>query len=131
MTKHAAIRQETTEDEATINAMARAICAAVSAAERLPDGRGVLGAMLAATLDEVCVGAPLPPLYGSVRDEASFWADIATPVELEAYAAAALRRIERTTFAQQARKRLFMEFWRGFSDAERQKFLDHAKKNGG
>lgn len=61
--------------------------------------------------------------FGNLREDAGFWADIATPAELEAYVAAGLRRIERRQFAQVALKRIFVTIWECMSDADRRRFL--------
>jgi hypothetical protein len=116
------------ERQAAINAAARAISAAVTACDRLPDGKGILGEMVCVVLDEVAGGAPEYSPFGDMRESANWWADCATPVELEIYTAAALRRIKRTTFAERARKRIFTALWHGFAEDDRQKFLTHVKK---
>lgn len=121
-------RPQAAEHEAAVNAMRRALMAAVDAAERVPGGERAIGEALCAMLDTVGGGAPRHDAFGNMRADAAFWADVATPLELEAYAAAALGRIGRTTFADRARKRLFNALWRSFTDAERQTFLQRANK---
>lgn len=104
-------------------ACVNALSAAVDAAERLPDGRRALGEALCGALDTVGAGAPRFDAFGDMRDDARWWADTATPMELEIYTAAALRRIERATFAVRARKRIFWLLWETMSDADRAAFL--------
>lgn len=101
----------------------RALMAAMDAAERLPEGRLWLGEALCAALDTVSGGAPEYAAFGDIRDDAAWWADIASPIELELYAGAALRRIERTQFAERARKRIFMMLWNGFTKKQQGDFL--------
>ncbi|BBU58527.1 hypothetical protein KU6B_47920 [Mameliella alba] len=106
----------------------RALSAAVDAAERLPDGQRALGEALCGALDTVAGGAPRFDAFGNMREDARWWADCATPMELEIYTAAALRRIERATFAHRARKRLFWALWQAMSDKDRTAFLAHAQQ---
>ncbi|WP_439137497.1 hypothetical protein [Roseicyclus sp.] len=76
-------------------------------------------------------GQPDPDfVFGQLRRDAAFWADIATPAELEAYVAAGLARIERRNFAAAAQKRLFVAFWECMSDADRRAFLARVDPTG-
>ena len=124
MTAHRPIQAPVGADHAaTWSACQRALMAAVTAAERLPDGQRMLGEALCAALDTVGGGAPRHDAFIAVRDEAQFWADIATPMEIEAYVGAGLRRIGRVAFAEKARKRLFMALWGSFTAKQRADFL--------
>lgn len=124
MTAHKPIQTPVSADHAaTWGACQRALMAAVTASERLPDGQRMLGEALCAALDTVGGGAPQHDAFTAIRDDAQFWADIATPLELEAYVGAGLRRIGRVTFAEQARKRLFMSLWGTFTAKQRADFL--------
>jgi hypothetical protein len=116
------------QHEAARMGMVRALEAAVAAAERLPDGRAALGECLAICLDHVASGEPPVHTLGNLRDDASWWADCATPQELEAYAAAILRRITRATFAENARKRLLVALWDSLTPEQKAAFLN---KHGG
>lgn len=89
-----------------------------------------LGEALCAALETVCAGMPDLPFPESSRAEAELWADSATPIELECYTAAALRRIARATFAPRARKRLFVALWESMDKAERRKFLSRVDPAG-
>ncbi|TNE61394.1 MAG: hypothetical protein EP341_00715 [Sphingomonadales bacterium] len=111
------------EDAAAWNACLRALGAALDASERFPDGRRMLGEALCAVLETVSTGGPRLDTFGNLRDDARFWADVATPMELEAYAAAALQAMRRVQFAPSARKRLFAMLWNTFTDQEREAFL--------
>lgn len=86
-------------------------------------GRQALGEALCAALDTVAGGAPRFDAFGNMREDAAFWADCATPMELEIYAAAALNRIKRATFAERARKRLFWALWQEMKAEDRAAFL--------
>lgn len=87
--------------------------------------------LLCGWLEENGAGYPDPDfMFGQMRDDAAFWADTATPAELEAYVAAGLRAIERRHFAQGAQKRLFVAFWERMSDADRRKFLSRVDPDG-
>lgn len=103
---------------------------AVGIAEHMPEGRRVLGEALCAAMETVATGGPVPALFNDWREDAEWWADVASPLELEAYAGAALRRIERATFAPSARKRLFLMFWETLSDADKLAFLGKVDPGG-
>lgn len=133
MTKQERITAPQVADrDATFMAVCRAISAAVSAAERLPDGQRVIGEVLAAGLETVGAGAPRYEPFTDMRDEAKWWADCATPVEVEIYLAAALRRLHglnRGGFAVRARKRVFIELWSAMGAEDRQAFLAKVSGN--
>lgn len=109
--------------EAAWSACQRALRAACDAAELYQGGRRMLGEALCATLDTVGGGAPEFTAFGDMRTDAAWWADLATPMELEIYAGAALRRIERATFAHKAKKRLLWSLWQSMTDQDRAAFL--------
>lgn len=74
-------------------------------------------------------GTPYVPLVeGAARDDARFWAETATPPELEAYALAALQRLEGKPFASRQIKRLVASLWRQMSPAEQSAFRDWISK---
>lgn len=89
----------------------------------MPDGRRALSEALCAALEHTNAGYPDSTLMMNIRDDARWWADLASPIELEAYTGAALRRIERATFANAARKRVFTILWKSFTDKERANFI--------
>lgn len=125
MTKHQHFEPQ---QHAAEDAMRLHILAAVDLACSHPGGRTAIGEALCAALDTVGGGAPRYDAFGDMREDAAFWADIATPIELEAYAAAALHRIQRVTFAERARKRLFWAMWEAMSDKDRSAFLGRVQK---
>jgi hypothetical protein len=61
-------------------------------------------------------------LFGFARDDARYWAEIATPPELEAYAVAAMDRLAGSPFASRQIKRLVAALWGRMSPAEQQAF---------
>lgn len=122
MTAHQPIAQAA-EAPPEAQAMVRALEAALAASERLGDGHAALGECLCLMLGEIGAGAPRYEALGNVREDARWWADTATPDELEIYTAAALRRIERVRFAEAARKRLLVTLWESMDEAGRAAFL--------
>ena len=103
--------------------MVRALEAALAASQRLDDGHATLGECLGILMDEIGAGTPRYEALGDMRAEAMWWADTATPEELETYTAAALRRIERVRFAEATRKRLLVALWDSLDGAGRSAFL--------
>jgi hypothetical protein len=82
-------------------------------------------------LEEAGAGTPeLSALSEDVRGDAAFWADVASPVELEAYVAGGLRRMGTTAFATETRKRLFVALWQSMPDAEKRAFLSRVDPKG-
>lgn len=79
--------------------------------------------LMAAALDERGVGTPPLDAWGDLRADAAFWADCATPAEIECVAAAALRRIDRALFGAATRKRIFVALWDAMAPADRKAFL--------
>lgn len=124
MTKH----QHFEPQQATEEAMRLHIQAAVDLACAQPGGRTAIGEALCAALDTVGGGAPRYDAFGNMREDAAFWADTATPVEIEVYTAAALRRIPRATFAERARKRLFWAMWEAMAQKDRTAFLERVQQ---
>jgi len=109
--------------------MVRALEAAHAAAQRVSGGREALAECLGLMLDEMGAGGPRWEALGDMREDAAWWAHAATPDEIEVYAAAALRRIKRATFATSARKRLLVALWQTLTPDEKRAFMDkHGSK---
>lgn len=88
-------------------------------------------AMLAAMAEELGSGTPdVLLMHEKARDDARWWADYATPVEVEAYTAAGLQAISRGGFCIAARKRLLIMLWNSMSPDDKRGFLAHAAKPG-
>lgn len=125
MSKHEII---TAKENAACEAMKMHLMAAVDIADRNQGGRRAIGEALCAALDTVAGGAPRYDMFGSIREDAAFWADTATPADLEIYTAAALQRITRVTFAERARKRLFWALWETMPQTAKEGFLGRVQK---
>ncbi len=65
---------------------------------------------------------------GSSRDDARFWAEVASPPELEAYALAAMDRLSGAPFVSRQIKRLVAALWSRMSPAEQQAFKEWINK---
>lgn len=66
---------------------ATALCHAIADCD--PDDAAQI---MAAALSDLSAGMPIAPLFG-VMEQAAFWADLATPPELDAYALAGTNRM--------------------------------------
>lgn len=103
--------------------------AAVETAD-LAGMRPALAEALCAALETVCVGAPDVPFGTGIREDAAWWADMAAPIEIEAYVAAGLRTMENKVFAPRARKRIFVALWEAMTPEDRRKFLSRVDPDG-
>lgn len=104
--------------------------AAVLSVVTADDARNV-AQLLCAWLDDAAAGVPdTADLFGGVRADAEWWADLASPLELEAYVASGLRRIERRHFAERARKRLFVTLWESMGAEDRRNFIARVDPEG-
>ncbi len=92
--------------------------------------RPIVAELLSAWLEISGAGAPMLQQFGDLRDDAGWWADSATPLELESYVGAGLRRIERAQFADAARKRIFVALWEGMGAEDRKRFLTRVDPEG-
>jgi hypothetical protein len=72
-------------------------------------------------------GVPDNPL-GFAREDARFWAEVASPPELEAYALAAMDKIAGAPFASRHIKRLIAALWGRMHPIEQQAFKDWIEK---
>jgi hypothetical protein len=75
----------------------------------------------------------LPILEDNARSEAQFWADTASPAELECYALAAMDRLagSNAMFTSRQIKRLVAAIWRRMTPDERQAFKAWVAKDDG
>lgn len=89
-----------------------------------------LAEVVCAWLERAGAGMPDHDPFGEVRADAAYWADVATPAELEAYTAAGLARIERTGFAVGARKRLILALWQSLPERDRREFVRRVDPRG-
>lgn len=89
-----------------------------------------LAEVVCAWLERAGAGMPDHDPFGEVRADAAYWADVATPAELEAYTAAGLARIERAGFAIAARKRLILSLWQSLPERDRREFVRRVDPRG-
>lgn len=76
-------------------------------------------------------GAGLPYVSlvdNTAREDARFWAETASPAELECYALAALLRLQGSPFAGRQIKRMVASLWRQMSPAEQTAFKEWIAK---
>ena len=93
--------------------------------------RGDACQIMAAALDDLGAGMPdVSSLLGRCREDAVWWADFATPQEVETVVAAGLRQIGKTAFGIKARKRLIVMLWQSLGDADRRAFLQGVDPSG-
>lgn len=90
----------------------------------------LLAEVVCAWMERVSAGMPDHDAFGFVREDARWWADVATPAELEAYTAAGLARLERAGFAIAARKRLLVALWESLPERERRGFVRRVDPQG-
>lgn len=79
-------------------------------------------AIMAAALSNLTAGAPIAAVV-DVKEDAQFWADMASPIEIEAYLRACLLRIDRMATAPVERKRMMMALWLSFEPEDQASFL--------
>ncbi|WP_136685486.1 hypothetical protein [Falsirhodobacter xinxiangensis] len=79
-------------------------------------------AIMAATLSDLTAGAPIAAVVDATED-AQFWADMATPIEIEAYLRACLLRMDDMAVALGEWKRMMMALWLSFSPEDQASFL--------
>lgn len=89
-----------------------------------------LGEAICAALDTVCAGMPNPSQFEALRHDAAYWADMAHPMEVEAYVAAGLRAASDRVLSPRAQKRLFVVLWEAMPSEERKKFLSRVDPEG-
>lgn len=125
MSKHETIKAQRAAAE---HAMRLHIMAAVDIGMREPGGQRAVGEALCAALDTVAAGAPRYQIVQDMREDALFWAEMATPLELETYAATAMRRLGRATLAERACKRLLWALWESMPNDAQAAFLKRVRR---
>ncbi len=82
-------------------------------------------------LEDLSAGMPHAPQYGDIsRENAVYWADTATPVEIEVYVAAGLASIRRKLFAMGLLKRMMVNIWARLGPEDQRAFLARVDPNG-
>lgn len=87
-------------------------------------------AVMSAALADLGAGMPFPALTERLRDDARYWAAIASELELVEYAGAAMDRLKDAPLALVHRKQLLVALWTGLPDAERRAFLARVDPRG-
>ncbi len=85
--------------------------------------------ILSAALEDLETDGPSITFY-DLRSDAKFWAECASPRELEIYLRAVLRVFRHRAFALTARKRIFVSLWDSFADGDRIAFLSRVDPDG-
>lgn len=85
--------------------------------------------IMSAALSGLSSGGPLP-IFENAQSDASFWADLAAPFEIEAYFNATLERLKNLAMGIKSRKRVFLSLWESFSEADRMAFIEKVDPNG-
>lgn len=85
--------------------------------------------MLCEVLEGSSAGAPMPPLEDA-REDARWWAELASPHEIEAYLSACLRAVGARPVAMRARKRVFAALWETMPEDDRRAFIRRVDPQG-
>jgi hypothetical protein len=84
--------------------------------------------LLTAALLDLSVGQPeATRFFDTIREDAAWWASLATPAELLEFMGAALDRLRDTALHREMRKRLFTKIWRSFDADDQARFLAFAR----
>ncbi len=91
----------------------------------LREDRDTAIAVAAAWVEANGSGHPDVPLFQEkVRSDALFWAEAASPPEVEAYVVAGIDRMKNTAFGGRQMKRMAGTIWRRMSPKERAEFQE-------
>ena len=83
--------------------------------------------ILAAALVDLSAELPSMAAFGSIREDAKWWAHGTSPEHLFALVEAALDRLRDRAMCLDLRKRLFFSLWKRFTKDERTSFLAYAQ----
>jgi hypothetical protein len=86
--------------------------------------------ILTAALLDLSAGYPPCPAFANIREDARWWAGMATPTELLEYMGAALRVLGNRSLGLQQRKQLFGALWNSFGDSDRLAFIRRVSPSG-
>jgi len=79
--------------------------------------------IMAAALEQMATGGPDHDVFGTVRQDAEWWAEIAPAHEVQAYVNAGLRQLLKSAIGPKARKAVIVALWRGMTDQDKAAFL--------
>jgi hypothetical protein len=79
--------------------------------------------IMAAALETLQIGQPEHDVFGTVRRDAEWWAEVAPPHEVQAYVAAGLKQLQAKAIGPKARKALIVHLWNGMTAADKAAFL--------
>ena len=83
--------------------------------------------LLTVALIDLSAGMPSGAIFATVREDARWWAGLATPAELMEVLSAALDNLRSRAMHLEMRKRLFMWLWRSSSPKQQGDFLSFVK----
>lgn len=79
--------------------------------------------IMAAALQSMETDGPEHDVFGTVRRDAEWWAELAPPHEVQAYVAAGLKQLAAKAIGPKARKELIVHLWNGMAAADKSAFL--------
>lgn len=82
-----------------------------------------LSLLCAVIEDEAHFSPGLGATFETLRENATDWAETASPAEIEAVTAAGIKQIEKAAFAISARKRIMVTLWNSLAPDDRAAFL--------
>lgn len=84
-------------------------------------------AALDAIIQDARMGNPLPVML-DIAEDATWWASLAPPIELEGYLAAIVRYLPETPLHVKSRKRIMATMWKAMPQSDREAFLEWTAK---
>jgi len=79
--------------------------------------------IMTAALQSMETDGPQHDLFSAIRRDATYWAELAPPHELQTYALAALRQLRRQAIGNTARKEIFAALWKDMRAEDKAAFL--------
>ena len=79
--------------------------------------------IMAAALENMVGDGPQHDVFGTLRRDAEWWAELAPVHEVQAYATAAARHLGEKAMGRKARKSLVAALWNGMHPEDRAAFL--------
>jgi hypothetical protein len=94
------------------------LCAAIAACEPTDAAQ-----IMAAALQDMETDGPQHDVFGTLRRDAAFWAELAPVHEVQAYVLEGLKKLGQRALAPNARKALIVDIWRGMTPEDKREFL--------